>query len=75
MDGVINCMPKPPHPGAATHTRISIDYEARWTFGQAKYLSTVPGIEPRVVHPEGQSLERRKSQKLIRILRSTALKW
>jgi len=66
-------MPKPPHPWAATP--ISIDYEVRWTTGEAKYFSTVPGIETRVAHPEGQPLERRKSQKLIRILSSRALMW
>jgi len=55
-------MPKSPHPGAATP--ISIDSEVRWTFGEAKYFSTLPGIKPRVAHPEGQSLERIKSKKI-----------
>jgi len=53
-------MPMSPHPGAATH--ISIDYEVRWTFGEAKYVSTLPGIEPRIAHPESQCFERKKSQ-------------
>ena len=66
-------MPRSPHSGAAT--LISIEYEVRWTFREAKYFSTLSGIEPRVAHPEGQSLGRRKSQNLIRKLRSRALIW
>ena len=44
-------------------------------WGSETCLSTLPGIEPQVAHPEGRSFESGKSQKLIRKLRSRALIW